>query len=163
MQKNRGMLLESIINKTNERYYLNQVAFFQKKELNIKFKKVLNKNDKLQLKDAKIFSKSTVDYYGVYKGKFIAFEAKETDSKLFSLSNIKKHQHKYLLDITQFGGIGFYIIFFKQFDCFLYINCLEMDKIWKNKKSLSFEEATKISKKIHLIFPGILDYINCIN
>ncbi|QJR44027.1 Holliday junction resolvase RecU [Mycoplasma miroungirhinis] len=163
MQKNRGMLLESIINKTNEKYYINKIAFCHKKELNIKFKKIVNKNEKLEAKDANIFSKSTVDYYGVYKGKFIAFEAKETDSKTFSLNNIKKHQHNYLLDVTKFGGIGFYIIFFKHFDSFLFINCLEMDKIFKNKKSLSFEEAIKISKKINLIFPGILDYVNCIN
>jgi len=64
-KNNRGMLLESIINNTNEYYFKNEIALIHKKNLDIKFKNVKLEKNKLLLNNASIFSKSTVDYYGV--------------------------------------------------------------------------------------------------
>ena len=60
--------------------------------------------------------KSTVDYVGLIKGgKFIAFDAKETQSKTsFPLSNIKQHQLIYLNLVESLGGIAFFFIHFKK-------------------------------------------------
>lgn len=63
-----------------------------------------------------VVQQSTVDYTGVLKGgKFIAFDAKETQSKTsFPLSNIHDHQLKYLEMVEDLGGIAFFLIHFKK-------------------------------------------------
>ena len=59
---------------------------------------------------------STVDYTGLIKGgQFVAFDAKETQSKTsFPLANIKDHQLTYLQIVEDLGGIAFFLIHFKK-------------------------------------------------
>lgn len=54
-KNNRGMLLESIINNTNEYYFKNGIALIHKKNLDIKFKNVKLEKNKLLLNDASIY------------------------------------------------------------------------------------------------------------
>ncbi|WP_412031308.1 Holliday junction resolvase RecU [Metamycoplasma buccale] len=157
---NRGMLLESLINQTNIFYLKNKICLVHKKYLDIKFANISKTENNLKLEKAKIISKSTVDYYGIYQGKFLAFEAKSTESKTFSLRNIKSHQIEYLDLISLFSGIAFWIIYFKIQNKFLLIKHDKFKKISENKKSLSFEEIKENGKFIDLQFPGILDYIS---
>lgn len=58
---------------------------------------------------------STVDYTGVIKGgKFLAFDAKETQSRTsFPLANIHQHQLTYLEIVEELNGIAFFLIHFK--------------------------------------------------
>lgn len=157
--KNRGMLLENLINNTINYYKQNKIAFFQKNNLNIKFKNTEQEKEKslVRLNQSFIKSKSTVDYCGVYKGRYITFEAKSTEEKTFPFSNIKLHQHEHLKMIHSLGGIAFYIIFFKQYQKIYIIN---IDNInYKNKKSLSFNEANQNGKEIEINFPGIIDFL----
>lgn len=88
--KNRGMLLESIINRTILTLERDGVALVHKKGLDLSFKSV--DKEGFKVKGARIISKSTVDYYGVFKGRFLAFETKSVEEDYFPLSNIKKHQ-----------------------------------------------------------------------
>ena len=114
---NRGMNLEADINDSNEYYKENDIAIIYKKPTPI----TINKVDYKSRRDAVITEAhfkipSTTDYNGVYKGKYIDFEAKETKYKTsFPLSNIHKHQIKHLNSITNHGGIGFIIIRFNSF------------------------------------------------
>ena len=56
-------------------------------------------------------SKSTLDYVGLYKGKYIDFDAKSTKSKTsFPLSNLHSHQLKHLKKVINHGGISFLIL-----------------------------------------------------
>ena len=56
---------------------------------------------------------STTDYNGIYKGKYVDFEAKETNSLTsFPLNNIHKHQIIHLNNIARHGGIAFIIVRF---------------------------------------------------
>lgn len=56
---------------------------------------------------------STTDYNGVYRGKAIDFEAKETKSKKeFRLDLIHAHQIKHLKQVLQHGAIAFLIVRF---------------------------------------------------
>ena len=56
---------------------------------------------------------STTDYNGLYNGKYIDFEAKETKNNTsFTLSNIHEHQIKHLENIDNNGGISFIIVRF---------------------------------------------------
>jgi len=63
-----------------------------------------------------IAQSSTVDYTGLIKGgQFLAFDAKETESKTsFPLSNIHQHQLTYLQIVEALGGIAFFLVHFKK-------------------------------------------------
>ena len=115
---NLGMLLEEMINDTNT-YYLNKgVAVIHKKPIPIQIVKV-NYPSRCEaiITEAYYKTPSTTDYNGVYRGKYIDFEAKETNNLTsFSLNNIHAHQVEHLKQIVSHGGIGFLIVYFKKHD-----------------------------------------------
>lgn len=109
--KNRGMNLESDINSTNEYYINKEIAYIYKKPTPIKLVKVDYKKGKIQ--EAYFEKPSTTDYNGIYKGKYIDFEAKETVNKQgFPLINIHKHQINHIRNIYKEKGICFLIVRF---------------------------------------------------
>ena len=112
--QNRGMTLESEINLSNEYYREIDKAIIYKKPTPIKIVKVdYPSRDKATIKEAYFATPSTTDYNGIYKGKYIDFEAKETKSKTsFSLANIHPHQLEHLKKIYNHSGIAFLIIRF---------------------------------------------------
>ena len=92
---NRGMGLENEINLSNEYYRINDKAYIYKKPTPIKLVDVDYKNG--VIKKAFFQTPSTTDYNGIYKGKYIDFEAKETKSSTsFNLNNIHAHQIEHL-------------------------------------------------------------------
>ncbi|WP_406617800.1 Holliday junction resolvase RecU [Mycoplasmopsis lipophila] len=162
INKNKGMLLESIINKTINYYSENKIAYIEKKNLNINFKRLfVNQNNIISVKDGIVSSKSTVDYIGCYQGKFIAFEAKSTNEKVLPSSNVQIHQIDYLKKIADNGGIAFFIIFFGLYNDFFIVDIY--DYINRNKKPLAYEEVLKIGKKIELEYPGLIDFLPHLN
>ena len=111
---NRGMKLEDDLNITNKYYRDIDKAIIYKKPTPIKITKVnfLSRSN-VTIKEAFFDTPSTTDYNGIYKGKYIDFEAKETTSKTaFPLSNIHIHQLKHLENIEKHGGIAFIIVKF---------------------------------------------------
>jgi len=108
---NRGMNLENDLNITNEYYRQIDKAYIYKKPTPIKVVKVNYKDAKIT--EAYFDTPSTTDYNGLYKGKYIDFEAKETTSLTsFPLHNIHLHQIKHLQNINKHKGIAFLIIRF---------------------------------------------------
>ena len=112
--KNRGMTLEADINLSNEYYRDIDKAYIYKKPTPIKITKVdYPSRDKATIKEAFFTVPSTTDYNGIYKGKYIDFEAKETKSKTsFALNNIHPHQIKHIENINNNQGIAFLIVRF---------------------------------------------------
>ena len=110
----RGMNLENDINITNKYYLENNIAIVYKKPTPIKVVKVdYNKRINTVIKEAYYEVPSTTDYNGIYNGKYIDFEAKETKSTTsFALRNIHDHQIKHLIKVLEHGGISFLIIRF---------------------------------------------------
>jgi len=110
---NRGMSLENDLNDTNLYYRNNNIAIIYKKPTPITINKVeyTSRKDAV-IKEAHFIVPSTTDYNGIYKGKYIDFEAKETRKDNFPLANIHAHQIKHLVDIKNCGGIGFIIVKF---------------------------------------------------
>ena len=111
---NRGMNLENDLNDTNNYYLNNDIAIIYKKPTPITINKVDYKSRKdAVIKEAHFKTPSTTDYNGIYKGKYVDFEAKETKSKTsFPLNNIHKHQIDHLIKIHKHGGFGFIIVRF---------------------------------------------------
>jgi len=108
---NRGMTLENDINLTNDYYRNKNIALIYKKPIPIKVLKV--SVDKTRIKDGFYEKKSTLDYSGIYLGKYIEFDAKETDNKTsFPLTNIHTHQIEHIKNVIKYHGIAFLIIRF---------------------------------------------------
>ena len=110
---NRGMSLEEDINLSNEYYIANGIALIHKRPTPINIVKV-DYSKGARITDAYFEKQSTTDYNGVYKGKYIDFEAKNTKSNSsFPLSNISEHQIVHLKNVLKHGGIAFFIISFQ--------------------------------------------------
>ena len=111
---NRGVSLEEDINLSNEYYRNIDKAYIYKKPTPIKITKVdYPCRQKAIIKEAFFLEPSTTDYNGIYKGKYIDFEAKQTNSKTsFPLANIHPHQIKHIDNILRHGGIAFLIVRF---------------------------------------------------
>ncbi|VEU75107.1 penicillin-binding protein-related factor A recombinase [Mycoplasmopsis maculosa] len=159
MNKNRGMFLEKIINNTINHYWENKIAFIEKKDLPIKFRSINNEENKIKLKEAFIYKKSTVDYIGCYKGVFIAFEAKTTNEKFLPKSNIYDHQIEYLKNIDKNYGIAFLIIFFNLFNEFYLIKINDLLELENNNSYYKYEDIKNKGTEIKLTFPGIIDFV----
>lgn len=163
--KNRGMFLEHIINDTNTYYLSKDIAVIYKKPTPIKVLNISYRSKKTTLIDKAVFSEtSTLDYNGLYKGKYVEFDAKECKNKTsFPLSNIKEHQLNHINNIIRHGGIAFLIIFMNN-KFFLYKGEDLMDFVNNNeRKSIPYDE---IEKKAYIIKEGYMpriDYINVID
>lgn len=111
---NRGMTLEADLKASNDYYLVNDIAVIYKKPTPITISKV-NYPSRVEavIKEGYFKTPSTTDYNGIYKGKYIDFEAKETKLKTsFPLNNIHPHQIEHLKKIYKHGGIGFLIVRF---------------------------------------------------
>ena len=110
----RGMGLENILNQTNELYRLKKRAVIHKKPTPIQVVKVnYPARSAAQITEAYFRQASTTDYNGVYKGRYIDFEAKETKNKTsFPLKNIHEHQLEHMKECCEQGGIAFVIFYF---------------------------------------------------
>lgn len=158
----RGMSLENDINDTNEYYLNNDIAVIYKKPTPTKVIKL----DGNRIKDGFYEIPSTTDYNGIYKGKYIDFEAKETKSKTsFSLNNIHNHQIKHLERIVNHGGISFIIIRFTTLnETYLLMTKDFIDYIYNNeRKSIPYDY---IKNKGYIIKERLnprLDYLEILN
>lgn len=108
---NRGMDLENIINDTNHYLLSKDIALIYKKPTPIGIVKVSYENNKQVINKAYFASPSTLDYNGLYKGKYIEFDAKNTESKTsFPLNNVHEHQIEHIRNVIKHHGIVFLII-----------------------------------------------------
>lgn len=165
--KNRGITLENEINSSNEYYREIEKAYIYKKPTPIKIVKVdYPSRDKAVIKEAYFTIPSTTDYNGLYKGKYIDFEAKETKNKTsFPLSNIHEHQIKHLENIYKNNGISFLIVrFTKLNETYLLETNIFIDYVKKeNKKSIPIDF---FRKKAYLIKDGYcpkIDYLKIVD
>ena len=163
---NRGMDLENDINNTNSYYLDNDIAIVYKKPTPIKVSKVnYNKNHTI-ITEAFYEMPSTTDYNGIYKGKYIDFDAKEVkNSSSFALSNLHAHQLKHLKRVKEHGGISFLIVrFYKNNITYL----IEIDEIIdyinsENRKSIPIDYFESKAHRIPDAYIPRVNYINVID
>lgn len=163
---NRGMDLENDINNTNSYYLDNDIAIVYKKPTPIKVSKVnYNKNHTI-ITEAFYEMPSTTDYNGIYKGKYIDFDAKEVkNSSSFALSNLHSHQLKHLKRVKEHGGISFLIVrFYKNNITYL----IEIDEIIdyinsENRKSIPIDYFESKAHRIPDAYIPRVNYIKVID
>ncbi|MEG2351322.1 MAG: Holliday junction resolvase RecU [Bacilli bacterium] len=160
---NRGLELENDINLSNEYYKIKDIAYIYKKPTPIKLVKV--DYSKAQIKEAYFMAPSTTDYNGIYQGKYIDFEAKETNSKTsFSLANIHPHQIDHLINVYRHGGISFVIIRFNMLNhtYLLETKCLLEFIKDNNRKSIPICFFKENASDIKIKFQPRVDYLEII-
>ena len=163
---NRGMDLENLLNETNQYYLEKDIAVIYKKPTPIGINKVRYENNKQIIKEAYFKTQSTLDYNGIYKGKYIDFEAKETKSKTsFTLNNIHPHQIEHLKNIARHGGIAFLIIRFTELNETYYLGIKELVEFLKNeeRKSLPLSFFHEKAILIKDSFNPRIDYLKIID
>ena len=163
---NRGMVLENDLNATNEYYLLNNVAVIYKKPTPITINKVDYPSRKdAVIKEAHFKIPSTTDYNGIYNGKYIDFEAKETKLDYFPLANIHAHQIEHLKKIMEHGGIGFLIVRFSKKDEIFYLDGTKFFEFLEtsSRKSIPIEYFYENGYKIKVKFNPRIDYLKIVD
>ena len=114
---NLGSDFEDEINESNEYYQNKNIAVIHKKPTPVQIVKVdYPARNKAKIVEAYYKTPSTTDYNGIYKEKYIDFEAKSCRELNFSFDRIYEHQIKHLNSIDKLGGIAFLIIEFSSID-----------------------------------------------
>jgi len=161
---NRGMNLETEINLSNAFYLKSDRALIYKKPTPIGVVDVSYKNHKKVIEKAYFKEQSTLDYNGLYRGKYIEFDAKETLNKTaFPLSNIHEHQTVQIRNVIKHGGIVFLIIRMYSINYLLtgedYISYIDSEK----RKSISYDYIKKKAYVIKEAYQPQLDYLQVVD
>ena len=164
---NRGMKLEDDLNITNNYYKDIDKAYIYKKPTPINVTKVdYVCRSNVTIKEAFFDTPSTTDYNGIYKGKYIDFEAKETNSSTsFPLINIHKHQLVHLENVRRHGGIAFIIVRFNHLNETYMLFQDDIKKFLDNneRKSIPIEYFKKYGYLIKDKFNPRIDYLEVID
>jgi len=158
---NRGMTLEEDINETNRYYLEKNKAVVYKKPTPIQ---VVEQQKEIITK-AFFKEPSTTDYNGLYQGKYLDFEAKETTIKTsFPLSNIHPHQVNHIKNIVNHQGIAFLIIRFTKLDkTYLLFGTDFLDFLENTtRKSIPIAYFEKKAYLIHKKISPRVDYLEII-
>lgn len=160
-QSNRGMGLEELLNVTNETYCNRGMAVVQKVPTPVK---VTKSKGSIILKGF-FEAKSTVDYYGVYNGRSLQFEAKQTKEKQrFPLDNVHPHQVEHMRGCMKQGAVTFVVLEFSSLHEIFFVPGKMIVDAWDKakegaRKSIPYQD---INVMCYLIKPGRgvpLDYL----
>ncbi len=163
----RGMNLEKDLNDSNTFYNSIGRGLIYKKPTPIQIVKVDYPSRKhAKISEAYYQVPSTTDYNGVYRGKYIDFEAKETKSKAsFTFQNIHPHQIKHLKGVIEQGGIAFVIIRFNAYNETYLIDANDVIHAYEkdDKKSLTYKEINQFAHLIAEGFTPRLKYLDIVD
>ncbi|MGI6787708.1 MAG: Holliday junction resolvase RecU [Acholeplasmataceae bacterium] len=165
---NLGMTLESDLDSTNQYYLVNNIAVIHKKPTPVQIVDVsYPSRNKAKIVEAYYKTPSTTDYNGIFQGRYIDFDAKETKSKTsLPLSNIHPHQVEHLRQVNEHGGIAFLIVHWKHYDEYYYLPCKVLFEFWDNqekgRKSIPYEAFQKQAHLIKFKYNPRIDYLEII-
>jgi len=163
---NTGMDLEYEINLSNKYYLEEDIAAIYKKPTPIKITEVDYKSKGKMITKAFFENPSTTDYNGIYKGKYIDFEAKETKLKTsFPLKNIHPHQIEHIKNIVKYGGICFLIVRFQVLNQTYLLWAEDFITFLKNesRSSIPYEYFKKFGVLIEEGYRPRLDYLKIVD
>ncbi len=158
------MNLEAAINSSNEYYREKDRALVFKKPTPIGVVDVSYANHKKTIEKAYFKEQSTLDYNGLYRGKYIEFDAKETLNKTsFPLSNIHEHQIKQIRDVIKHGGIVFLIIRMNNLNYLLTGEDFTSYIDNNNRKSIDYKYIEENAYLIKEAYQPQLDYLTIVD
>ena len=162
--KNRGMDLENELNLSNTYYIEIDKALIYKKPTPIGVAEVSYTPKGKIIEKAFFKEQSTLDYNGLYRGKYIEYEAKVTKNRTaFPLHNIHDHQIKHIRNILKHHGIVFLIIKINELVYLLkgedFINYID----FQNRKSVAYEYIKNTGFLIKYGFNPPLDYLKIVD
>ncbi|MEN8700742.1 Holliday junction resolvase RecU [Bacillus infantis] len=167
---NRGMTLEDDINETNAFYLERGLAVIHKKPTPVQIVNVdYPKRSAAVIKEAYFKQASTTDYNGLYKGRYIDFEAKETkNSTSFPLKNFHAHQISHMRRVVDQGGICFVLLRFSESEEIFLLEAGSLFPFWERmenggRKSIAKTEIEENGHSIQLGFQPRIDYIKVID
>ncbi|MBH9967723.1 Holliday junction resolvase RecU [[Bacillus] enclensis] len=167
---NRGMTLEEDINETNEYYLVHRSAVIHKKPTPVQIVDVhYPARSAAVIKEAYFKQPSTTDYNGVYKGRYIDFEAKETKNKTsFPLQNFHEHQITHMDSVHEQDGITFVLLRFSLSEEVFFLPFQPLKVFWdrmKNggRKSIRKEEIEESGFRIPLGLHPRVDYLKIVH
>ncbi len=167
---NRGMSLEDDINYTNEYYLARNKAIIHKKPTPIQIVNVhYPKRSAAVIKEAYFKQAATTDYNGIYREKYIDFEAKETKNKTsFPFNNIHTHQIEHLKNVLNHGAIAFFIIRFTTLNETYFLDAKLIIDNWEKqssggRRSLSYDTIKKNGHLIPFHFQARVDFLKVID
>ena len=161
----RGMSLEEDISLSNDYYLSSDKAVIYKKPTPVQIVKVdYPKREAAKIVEAYYKVPSTTDYNGIYKGKYIDFEAKETKVQSFPFANISEHQIKHLERVQAHGGIAFVIIAFTTINEVYLIDASYIihDYYHGTRKSMTYEKIKTYGHIIPMGYIPRLDYLKVV-
>lgn len=163
----RGMTLEHDLNQTNDYYLSTDRAVIHKKPTPVQIVHVdYPRRTAAKITEAYFKVPSTTDYNGIYRGKYIDFEAKETASKTsFPFSSIHPHQIEHLKKVLKHGAIGFFIIRFKAYDETFFVEAAKIIPHYLDdqKRSLSYKWFKEEGILIPFSLTPSVNYLNVID
>ncbi|PWU68673.1 Holliday junction resolvase RecU [Gracilibacillus dipsosauri] len=166
---NRGMTLEADINATNQFYLQTNQAIIHKKPTPVQIVRVdYPRRSAAVIKEAYFKQASTTDYNGIYKGRYIDFEAKETKNKTsFPFHNIHEHQIDHMKQVVEHGAICFILIRFSLYQKTYFYPAERLFDHWENqfnggRKSISIKTIEKEGYIIPIQYQARVDYLKII-
>lgn len=170
LYRHRGMNLEKDIDVTNKFYLETNKAVIHKKPTPVQIVNVhYPKRSAAVITEAYFQKSSTTDYNGIYRGKYIDFEVKETRNKtLFPLANIHEHQIEHLQSVLDHGAISFLIIRFSVYNETYLIDLNHILPFWqqkltKNKMSIPYKIIQEKGYLIPFHYQARVDYLPIID
>ena len=163
---NRGMDLESALNQTNSYYVQKNIALIYKRPTPINVVKVDYSKGSPRITHAYFEKQSTTDYNGVYRGRYIDFEAKSTMNKTsFPLANIEKHQIEHLKRVLLNNGIAFFIIQFSSFNEVYLLDASFVIEFYEkgDRKSIPYNIVSSNGILLKENYAPRLDYISAVD
>ncbi|WLD91786.1 Holliday junction resolvase RecU [Alkalihalobacillus sp. AL-G] len=167
---NRGMTFEDDINHSNLYYLQSGKAVIHKKPTPVQIVSVdYPKRSAAVIKEAYFKQPSTTDYNGVYRGKYIDFEAKETRNKTsFPLNNFHQHQIEHMRQVTKQDGICFILARFKTTQEDFLLKASDLFQFWEQqqqggRKSIPKAFFEEKAPSIQLGYNPRIDYLEIID
>lgn len=136
---NMGMNLESDVISSCNVFRERGLASIYKRPTPIKIGKVDQRNPN-HITSAYFAEKSTTDFVGVYRSRYIDFECKETGHDTLQVQNIRPQQLTHLDLVLKLGGIGFFLVCFtKRQEVYLLDAAPVLDRVLRQKSHAGFK------------------------
>ncbi|MGE7111259.1 Holliday junction resolvase RecU [Lysinibacillus sp. NPDC047702] len=164
---NRGAKIENLLEMTNNQYRNAWLADIRKVPTPVKILKADGN------KVTGHFDTPTwVDYSGIYEGRSIIFDAKESTLKRFPLKNISLHQYQQLKSWHKHGAIAFllvafwlegknepeiYVLRFEQLEA-----AYENQDAGRGSKSISFDFFRNNCERVKSRYGILVDYLEAL-